>query len=35
MLKLADQLAADKTFLADKPELAKVVAYVRSRSMRR
>ncbi len=35
MLLLADKLAADGRYLADKPELANVVKYVRSRSMRR
>lgn len=35
MLLLADKLAADGPYLSTKPELATVVKYVRSRSMRR
>jgi hypothetical protein len=35
LLRLADKLAADSAFLAGKPELDKLVKYVRSRSMRR
>ncbi len=35
MLLLADKLAADARYLADKPELTKVIKLVRSRSMRR
>ncbi len=35
MLQLADRLAGDGAYLADKPELTKVIKLVRSRSMRR
>jgi TolA-binding protein len=35
MLLLADKLAADPRYLADKPDLAAIVKTVRSRSMRR
>jgi hypothetical protein len=35
MLALADKLAADSGFLADKPDLARIVQHVRTRSMRR
>jgi TolA-binding protein len=35
MLLLADKLAADGRYLADKPDLAAIVKLVRSRSMRR
>lgn len=35
LLLLADKLAADTAFLAEKPELERALRYVRSRSMRR
>jgi tetratricopeptide (TPR) repeat protein len=35
MLAFADRVAADARFLTDKPELARVIQLVRSRSMRR
>jgi TolA-binding protein len=35
LLRLADKLAADGAYLSSKPDLANVVKYVRSRSMRR
>ena len=35
LLLLADKLAADGAYLSSKPDLANVVKYVRSRSMRR